>query len=56
MMRYINGVMTSIDGIEIYPIFSLLVFVIFFIALFWWVIRMDNSTIDEIKNIPLNDK
>ncbi len=56
MMRYLNGVFEDVVGISIYPIFSLLVFVIFFVLLFWWVMRLDKKSIDEFKNIPLNDK
>ena len=56
MMRFIGGIFSGVEGVRIYPIFSLLVFFIFFIVLFWKVVRMDNSTIEEIKKIPLNDK
>ena len=55
MMRFVSGVFDGMDGATIYPIFSLLVFVVFFVLLFWWVFRLDNTTVEEIKNIPLND-
>ena len=50
-MQYLS----NIQGVSIYPIFSLLVFFIFFIVLFLMVSRMKKSTIDEMKNIPLDE-
>ena len=38
----------------IYPLFSLLVFFIFFIVLLYFVKKMDKNTINEISNIPLD--
>ena len=55
MLSYIKGHLTSIDGIEIYPIISFLIFFTFFIGLTVYVVRMKKSRIDEIKNIPLED-
>lgn len=47
--------MTSIDGIEIYPMISLVIFVAFFIGLGVWVFRMKKSSIKELSDYPLND-
>lgn len=55
MLKYIKGHMTSIDGIEIYPIISLLIFFIFFIGLIWYIIRADKKTINELKQMPLDE-
>jgi cytochrome c oxidase cbb3-type subunit IV len=44
----------SIQGIEIYPVISLLIFFIFFILLFAWVIKADKKYIDNMKNLPLD--
>lgn len=41
-------------GATIYPLFSLLVFFIFFIVLLYFVKKMDKATINEISNIPLD--
>lgn len=43
-----------IQGIEIYPIISLLIFFIFFVLLFAWVIRADKKYINKMKNLPLD--
>lgn len=55
MLRFIKGNLTTIDGIEIYPIVSLVVFVVFFVGLFWWVFTADKKYIKEMGNQPLND-
>lgn len=56
MLSYIKGHLTSIDGIEIYPIISFLIFFTFFIGLTVYVVKMKKNRIDEIKNIPLEDE
>jgi cytochrome c oxidase cbb3-type subunit 3 len=45
----------NIAGIGIYPMFSLIVFFIFFVVLIWRVSTMDKQSIKEISNIPLED-
>ncbi|MBI9063040.1 MAG: cbb3-type cytochrome c oxidase subunit 3 [Marinilabiliaceae bacterium] len=45
----------SITGVEIYPIISFLIFFIFFIAVTWYVIRLDKRYIDEITQYPIDD-
>lgn len=52
-MKFINY-LESITGVAIYPLFSLLVFFIFFTVLIWFVVRADKKKITEIKNIPLD--
>jgi hypothetical protein len=46
--------METITGIDIYPLFSLLVFFIFFTALIIVVMRTRKSRIDEIASMPLD--
>ncbi|KAA1247381.1 CcoQ/FixQ family Cbb3-type cytochrome c oxidase assembly chaperone [Aquimarina sp. RZ0] len=53
MLKFIKGHMESIDGIEIYPMISLLIFFIFFAVLFWWVFTAKKEHIKEVSNIPL---
>lgn len=43
-----------IDGIDIYPIISLLIFFIFFVLLFIWVIRVDKQYIKDMEELPLD--
>lgn len=54
MLKFIKHHMTSIEGIEIYPIISLSIFGLFFIGLLIWVIREDKQKIKEISDYPLD--
>ena len=56
MLKYIKGNLESIDGIEIYPIISFLIFFTFFIGLGIYVFKMKKDRIDELKNIPLEEE
>jgi len=55
MLRFIKGNLENIDSVEIYPIISLLIFFIFFVGLFFWVITMKKSHVEEVSNIPLEN-
>lgn len=46
----------SIENIEIYPIISLLIFVLFFVGMFIWVVRVDKAYVDHMKSMPLSDE
>jgi cbb3-type cytochrome oxidase subunit 3 len=54
MLKYIKGNLENIDDVAIYPIISLLIFFVFFAALFWWVFTAKKEHIDEVSNIPLD--
>lgn len=53
MLKFIKGNLEIIDGVEIYPIISLLIFFLFFVALFWWVFTARKNYINEVSNLPL---
>ncbi len=55
MLRYIKHNLTGIDGVEIYPIFSLLIFVLFFVIVIAYVVRMKKPEIDMLSAIPFED-
>ncbi len=55
MLKFIKGHMESIDGIEIYPIISLLIFFIFFVVLFLWVVTAKRDYIENVSKIPLDN-
>lgn len=42
-----------IEGIDIYPIFSLLVFLIFFSLTIVFILKSDKEYIKEMSNLPL---
>lgn len=54
MLKYIKQYADSIKGIDVYPIFSLFVFVLFFIAVLIYVRKMDKRRVIEMKNLPLD--
>ena len=54
MLKYIKNYATTIKDIDIYPIFSLTVFVLFFIAVLYFVKKMDKKRVDEMRNMPLD--
>ncbi|MBW3468923.1 cbb3-type cytochrome c oxidase subunit 3 [Arthrospiribacter ruber] len=51
-----KDILTSIENIEIYPIISLLIFVIFFVGMFIWVIRADKNYISRMKDLPFDEE
>jgi cbb3-type cytochrome oxidase subunit 3 len=55
MLKFIKGHMESIEGIEIYPIISLLIFFLFFVGLFWWVFTAKKDYVEEVSQIPLDN-
>lgn len=48
--RYFEG----IENVEVWPIISLIIFVIFFIVLLYRVFRMDKKYITKMGNMPLD--
>lgn len=53
MLKFVKGYMDSIDGIEIFPIISLLIFFTFFVGLFYWVFTAKKEYIKSVSNLPL---
>lgn len=53
MFSFIKKYTETMPNIQFYPIFSLLVFVAFFIGVLWYVKVMDKNEVDAIKNLPL---
>jgi hypothetical protein len=52
MLRFIKHHLTGIDGVSIYPIISLLIFVIFFASVMVVVVRMKKKEVDELSSLP----
>ncbi|MDT0678802.1 CcoQ/FixQ family Cbb3-type cytochrome c oxidase assembly chaperone [Autumnicola musiva] len=53
MLKFVKGPLESIEGVSIYPIISLLIFFIFFTALFWWVFTAKKEYINKVSKLPL---
>ena len=47
--------MSEITGIEIYPIISLLIFVLFFTYMIWRTFKINKKDIAKYSNIPLDE-
>ena len=56
MLKFVKGYMDSIEGIEIYPIISLLIFFTFFVGLFYWVFTAKKDYIENVSNLPLDNQ
>lgn len=54
MLRFIKHHLATESGVEFYGIFSLMIFVLFFIVVLIRISRMKKSTIEELSNIPLS--
>lgn len=48
-------VLRSIENIEIYPIISLLIFVVFFVGMFFWVLKVPKSYVEHMENMPMDE-
>jgi len=46
-------ILTSISGVEIWPIIALFLFIGAFIAIVIWVIRLDKRFIKKMEDLPL---
>ena len=56
MYKFIQDVTEKIEGAQIYPMISLLIFFLFFVALLWFVLKMSKERVDILSNIPLDEK
>ena len=48
-------VLRSITGIEIFPVISLIIFIVFFLLVLGWILTLNEKYITEMENIPLED-
>ena len=53
MLKFIKHTMETINGIEVFPIISFLIFFFFFIVLFIWVAKLKKSEIATIAALPI---
>lgn len=56
MFKFVKQYAESIDGINIYPMISLVIFFSFFVVLLYYVKKMDQSKANEISRIPLDNE
>ena len=55
MLKFVKEHLETIDSVEIYPIFSLVIFFVMFSILIYKVLKTDNKEIDNLKQIPLDE-
>lgn len=55
MLKFIKGHMASIDGIEVFPVLSFIIFFLFFVAVTVWIYTMEKNKVDEIAHLPLEN-
>ncbi|MBT8317813.1 MAG: CcoQ/FixQ family Cbb3-type cytochrome c oxidase assembly chaperone [Lutibacter sp.] len=55
MLKFIKHNLSSIDGVEIYPIVSLVLFFIVFITMVVFVIKLPKGKIDYVSQLPLEE-
>lgn len=56
MMKFVAENLESIEGVANYPMFSLLLFFVFFVTLFVWVLTASKTHIREMSELPLKDE
>ncbi|MFA6467296.1 MAG: CcoQ/FixQ family Cbb3-type cytochrome c oxidase assembly chaperone [Bacteroidota bacterium] len=47
--------LSAIDGVSAYPIFSLIIFIPFFLTVTFWVIKLDKKFLNYMGEMPLQD-
>ena len=54
-MKIVMNTLEKIQGVEIYPIISLVIFFSFFAIMTYLVFNLDKGYINDMKNMPLED-
>ncbi len=47
--------LSSIDGVSIFPIISLVLFFVIFSGVLFWVLKKDKSYMENLANMPLQE-
>jgi len=47
--------LSSIDGVSIFPIISLVLFFVMFSGVLYWVLKKDKSYMESLASMPLQD-
>lgn len=55
-MEMAGKYLESIEGIAAYPVFSLIVFFVFFVALVIWVMKTDKVYLKKMSELPLDSE
>jgi cytochrome c oxidase cbb3-type subunit IV len=52
----IKELLQSVEGVSVYPIISLIVFVLFFVIILVWMLKVDKNYIKKMENLPFEKK
>ncbi len=55
MLKFIKHHLDTIQGVEIYPIISLILFFLVFTIMLLIVLKMPKRNIEELSNLPLDN-
>ena len=48
-------VLRSIENVEVFPVISLVIFVLFFVGITIWTMRVPKDIIDHMSSLPMDD-
>jgi len=48
-------VLQSIEGVEVYTIVSMIIFILFFIGMTIWLLKVDKKYIKDMSELPLKE-
>ena len=54
-MKIVSHYLQSIDGIAIYPIITLIIFLSMFIAITIWAMKISKKDVQDMSQIPFDD-
>ncbi len=56
MLKFIKHNLETISGVDIYPIISLTLFFVIFVAFFIWAMTYSKDKIKELSELPFKDE
>jgi hypothetical protein len=55
MLKFIKHNLEGIEGVEIYPIISLVLFFTVFLGMIFFVMKLPKRSIEEVSQLPLDN-
>tara|TARA_B110000037_G_C16715268_1_gene340709 strand:+ start:57 stop:269 length:213 start_codon:yes stop_codon:yes gene_type:complete len=55
MLKFAKNYLETIDGVATYPMISLAIFFLFFVALFAWVFTASKTYINQVSALPFEE-
>lgn len=51
-----KDVLRSLEDVSLFPVIAIIIFFVFFVAVFFWVLRMDKKHVHQMADLPLNEE